>query len=305
MTNPNSITLFCGAQVSTATAEVYGFQMRRYADWLQAAYHVKIEKATTAHVLAYKASLVNLKPATQARVIATVRAFYRWAKDAGITKSDPAVVVRPPRAIRDQEPTYITTDETRRLIASVDDYARHAQRDRAMLYTLAHGLRVSEVCGLNVGDVIPPKGDSLPALKVRGKGSKARSVPIGSAAYAAIVAYLSERTTSDTLTSAGKAEPLYTCQSATDNVKRLTPRSVRWLFSKYAERAGLEPEKWHPHAARHGFATRLLFETSTPGGLFTVSKLLGHTSVSTTEIYLHINRGQLDQAVIGDPLNTV
>ncbi len=57
------------------------------------------------------------------------------------------------------------------------------------------------------------------------------------------------------------------------------------------------------HAARHGFATRLLFETSTPGGLFTVSKLLGHSTISTAEIYLHINRGQLDQAVIGDPLN--
>jgi site-specific recombinase XerD len=61
----------------------------------------------------------------------------------------------------------------------VDDYARHAARDRAMLYTLAHGLRVSEVCGLNVGDVIPSKGTALPALKVQGKGSKARSVPIG------------------------------------------------------------------------------------------------------------------------------
>lgn len=297
MTTPDSITLFCGAQVSNNTAEVYGFQMRHFADWLQAEYHVKIEKATTAHVLAYKASLAHLKPATQARVIATVRAFYRWAKDAGITKSDPAVVVRPPRAIRDQEPTYITTDETRRLIASVDDYARHAARDRAMLYTLAHGLRVSEVCGLNVGDVIAPKDKALSALKVRGKGSKARSVPIGSAAYQAIVTYLDQRGTPD------KAEPLYICQSASDDAKRLTPRSVRWLFAKYAERAGLEPEKWHPHAARHGFATRLLFETSTPGGLFTVSKLLGHSSVSTTEIYLHVNRGQLDQAVIGDPLN--
>ncbi len=102
---------------------------------------------------------------------------------------------------------------------------------------------------------------------------------------------------------AGKAAPPFICQSASDDAKRLTPRSVRWPFSKYAERAGLEPEKWHPHAARHGFATRLLFETSTPGGLFTVSRLLGHSSVSTTEIYLHINRGQLDQAVISDPLN--
>jgi site-specific recombinase XerD len=133
---------------------------------------------------------------------------------------------------------------------------------------------------------------------VRGKGSKARSVPIGSATYAAIVTYLAQR--GDT---PDKAAPLYVCQSATDDAKRLTPRSVRWLFAKYAERAGLDPAKAHPHAARHGFATRLLFETSTPGGLFTVSKLLGHSSISTTEIYLHINRGQLDQAAIGDPLN--
>lgn len=299
MTHPDSITLFCSAQVSPATAEVYGFQVRRYAAWLQREYHVKIEKATTAHVLAYKASLAHLKPATQARIVATVRAFYRWAREAGLIKSDPAVVVRPPRAIRDQEPVYITLDEQRRLIASVDDYARHAARDRALLYALAHGLRVSEVCGLNVGDLIEPKGNTLPALRVRGKGSKARSVPIGSAAYAAIVNYLAVRDAPD------KAAPLLVCQSASDDAKRLTPRSVRWLFAKYAERAGLDPEKWHPHAARHGFATRLLFETSTPGGIFTVSKLLGHGHISTTEIYLHINRGQLDQAVIGDPLNTV
>jgi site-specific recombinase XerD len=115
MTTPDSITLFCGAQVSTATAEVYGFQMRRFAGWLQAEYHVKIEQATTAHVLGYKAAQSHLAPATQARVIATVRAFYRWAKEAGITKSDPAVVVRPPRAMREQEPVYITTEETRHL----------------------------------------------------------------------------------------------------------------------------------------------------------------------------------------------
>jgi integrase/recombinase XerD len=293
----DSITLFCGAQVSPNTAEVYGFQMRRFADWLQAEYRVKIEMATTAHVLAYKASVAHLKPATQARIVATVRAFYRWAREAGIIKSDPAVVVRPPRAIREQEPTYITTEETRRLIGNVDDYARHAQRDRVLLWVLAQGLRVSEVCGLNVGDVIPPKGTALPALRVRGKGSKARSVPIGSAAYAAIVTYLDER--GDVV----KDAPLLVCQSAGDDAKRLTPRSVRWLFAKYAERAGLDPDKWHPHAARHGFATRLLFETSTPGGIFTVSKLLGHGHISTTELYLHINRGQLDQAVIGDPLN--
>lgn len=81
----------------------------------------------------------------------------------------------------------------------------------------------------------------------------------------------------------------------------ITPR---WRASKEMQKhAGLDPDKGHPHAARHGFVTRLLFETSTPGGLFAVSKLLGHGTISTTEIYLHINRGQLDQAVIGDPLN--
>jgi integrase/recombinase XerD len=99
------------------------------------------------------------------------------------------------------------------------------------------------------------------------------------------VAYLAERSTPDI------AAPLYICQSASDDAKRLTPRSVRWLFAKYAERAGLDPEKAHPHAARHGFATRLLFETSTPGGLFTIKNLMGHSSISTIEIYLHINRG--------------
>jgi len=187
----NTIELFALSQVSPATAKVYGVQMRSYAEWLKRERKVsKPEKATTADVLSYKMSLSLLAPATQARIVETVRAFHRWAVSAGIAKHDPAVSVRPPRAIRDKAPTFLTLEETRRLLDTVDESARHARRDRAILYTLSHGLRVAEVCALDVGDVIPPKDGGLAALSIRGKGSKARAVPLGGPAYQAITAYL-------------------------------------------------------------------------------------------------------------------
>jgi site-specific recombinase XerD len=291
---PSTVDLFCLNQTSAATAAVYRVQLQVFERWLQARKITSLARVTTAHLLAYRQSLAHLAPATQARIISTVRAYFRWAQAAGLIKTDPAATVRPPRAMQDKAPTYLTTEETRRLLAAVDTAASHGHRDVAILYALAHGLRVAEVCALNVADVLAAKPGGLPALRVAGKGNKARTVPIGAAAHQAIAGYLQTRAC--VLPSA----PLFTCQSAADVRKRLTARAVRWLFGKYCERAGIDPEKDHPHAARHGFATRLLLEADTD--LYAISKLLGHSSLAVTQIYLHTDRRGLERAISADPL---
>jgi len=262
----------------------------------------KPERASLADVLAYRQRLVDqLAPASAARCVSTIRAFHKWAVVAGLAKSDPAAAVKPPRIPRDREPEHLSTDEVRRLLAAVDSSARHAKRDRAMLMTLAYtGIRVSELCNLDIGDVITRKDKALAAIRVRGesaKGSKERVIPLADPAHRAILSYLEERD------DAGKDVPLFVCRSADDDDRRLSIRAFQWLFARYSERAGIDEAKRHPHILRHSAAMRWLYESRAPGGLFTVSKLLGHSSVSTTQVYLSADRQAQEQAVIGDPLN--
>ena len=119
--------------------------------------------------------------------------------------------------------------------------------------------------------------------------------------YGAIQDYVDER--ADT---AG-ANPLLACCYAGDSVRRMGLRRAAYIngLPILAKQAGIPANKRHPHAMRHGFATRMLFESSVPGGIYTVSKLLGHSRVSTTEIYLHCSNKRLEEAMLADPLGRV
>ena len=190
----------------------------------------------------------------------------------------------------------MTTDESRKLLDAIDPKGRHAKRDKAMLWALAVGLRVGEVVALNVGDVLPPKDGQLAGLRVHGKRSYERIVPLSGAAYGAIADCLKER--GQTAPDA----PLFAGVCAGDTQHRLTTRAVEKWFADLVTSAGLDGSKGHPHVARHGFATRLLFEGHAPGSLYTVSKLLGHSNLSTTEKYLHLDRRAMQTAILSDPL---
>ena len=87
-----------------------------------------------------------------------------------------------------------------------------------------------------------------------------------------------------------------------DGSRPMTRRAIQDRFKNLAAAAGIPAEKHFPHCMRHGFATRMLFETNTIGGIYTVSKLLGHSRVATTELYLHCSQKQLEQAMLADPL---
>ena len=160
----------------------------------------------------------------------------------------------------------------------------------ALFWCLSYGLRIAEVTALEIGDVAAPNGKGMGSLMVRGKGNKARTLPINPQAYAAISSYVSGRTDGAVFRVLDGSRPMGT-------------RAIQKRFKKLAREAGRPAEKRHPHCMRHGFATRMLFfETNTIGGIYTVSKLLGHSRVATTEMYLHCSQKQLEQAMLADPL---
>ncbi|MFA5889439.1 MAG: site-specific tyrosine recombinase XerD [Actinomycetota bacterium] len=217
--------------------------------------------------------------ATVARVIAAVRGFHRYLLREGIVGSDasePVGSMRISRAL----PKALSSDEVERLLRAVAAEGPAALRDRAMLETLyAAGLRISELTFLDVDDV------DLEDATVRcvGKGSKERVVPMGRVAVDALAAYLTQARPA---LAKGRGEPaLFLNQRG----RRLTRQGCWKLLKRYAEMAGLT-RRVSPHTLRHSFATHLL-----DGGadIRIVQELLGHASVSTTQVYTLVSQERL------------
>ena len=132
-------------------------------------------------------------------------------------------------------------------------------------------------------------GRGCGVLTVRGKGNKARTLPINPQAYAAISSYVAGRTDGAVF-------------RVLDGSRPIGKRAIQKRFKKLAREAGIPAEKRHPHCMRHGFPTRMLFDSKTIGGIYTVSKLLGHSRVAVTEMYLHCSQKQLEESMLADPL---
>ena len=226
--------------------------------------------------------------ATMARKIATLRSFYKWAERRGVSATNPMTSIRTPRQGK-RLPKAITIEQIERLLSAPGDSDVLGRRDRAMLETLySTGIRVSELVGLNNADLDLP-GE---ALHVRGKGKKERIVPLGSHAMAAIQRYL-EMLRADVRCGAqarenAPAKPLFVNKHG----GRLSSRSVRRKLDKYLKYAGLDATI-SPHTLRHSFATHLL---DNGADLRSVQELLGHQSLSTTQVYTHLTTQRLQQA---------
>ena len=291
----DEVQAFVLNQTSPNTAKMYGYRLRAFARWLEAEHGiVEVQDVTTAHILAYRQSLAHLARTTQANAVVAIRQFFAFCHAQGWIGEDPAKSVKVPRKERGRTPTYLTVEETRRLLEAVDPRSRTGKRDRAILWLLVGaGLRVGEIVALRVGDVIPPENGRLATLHVRGKGSRNRQVPICGEAWKAVACLLEAKGTQ------GKSLPLFTPLGNPE--RQMTVRAVEYLFERVCKAAGIPREKAHPHAARHGFGTRLVF-SNVPGGLEAVRRLLGHANLSTTQIYLHADTRALEAAIAADPL---
>jgi integrase/recombinase XerC len=215
----------------------------------------------------------GLKKSTAGRRLASIRSFFRFLHREGYIKSNPAKLVNTPKLPK-LLPKFLTVDDVFALIEKPEGIGFSPARDRAILELLySSGLRVSELAGVNSDDLNVREG----FVKVRGKGKKERIVPVGRKAVEALKAYAIERV----LLKKKKDRALFLNRSGT----RLTDRGVRRIVVKYA-RAVLRDYRIGPHTLRHTFATHLL-----QGGadLRVIQELLGHSSLSTTQKYTHVD----------------
>jgi integrase/recombinase XerC len=214
----------------------------------------------------------GLSPRSLARVLSAWRGYFDWLVRHREVSSNPCTGIRPPRAVRTL-PEALSPDDASRLVA-IDDSSDTGIRDRA-LFELAYscGLRVSELTALDVGAVDSSSGEA----RVVGKGSKTRIVPVGKPALAALACWLPIR--------AGIAAPGEKALFVGRAGKRLTPREVQRRIKRRAAAAGLAVEV-HPHMLRHSFASHVL---QSSGDLRAVQEMLGHASISSTQVYTHLD----------------
>ncbi len=229
-------------------------------------------------------------PATTARKIATLRSFYKWLLKRGECQTNPMLLIRTPKQTK-RLPKAITVEQVEKLLSAPDNRDTLGARDRAILETLySTGVRVSELVDLNRNDL----DQTGQTLNIRGKGKKERIVPLGSHAIAAIRHYLTllepdqRFTTLRQQSMSDPAIPLF----VNKNGGRLSTRSVRRKLDKYLKSCGLDATI-SPHTLRHSFATHLL---DNGADLRSVQELLGHQSLSTTQIYTHLSSMRLRTA---------
>ena len=245
-------------------------------------------KADVEVIRGFLAHLANQQysAATMARKIATLRSFHRWLDKVSLIEANPMLLIRTPRQSK-RLPKAIDVEQVERLLAAPDDSTLLGARDRAILETLySTGIRVSELVGINRGDI----DEAGQALIVRGKGRKERIVPLGSHALAALGHYVGilDQHHQQQNGQIDPEGPLFINKHG----GRLSTRSVRRKVSKYLAEAGLDPDI-SPHTLRHSFATHLL---DNGADLRSVQELLGHQSLSTTQVYTHLTTQRMRDA---------
>ena len=274
------------------TLAAYRRDLERYLGWLAAAGVGDPAAAEPEHLAAYLGALRAARtpdgrtyhPASVARGLAAVRGFHRFLVKERLAAADPAADLGRPR-VPQALPRALTVEEVEALLGAVTGSGALALRDRALLETLyAAGLRVTEAVGLDVDDADLEEG----VVRVLGKGSRERLVPIGRAARHALQAYLVRARPA--LARAGSGPALFLNAAG----GRLTRQGCWKILRGHARRAGLEA-KASPHVLRHSFATHLL-----AGGadVRSVQELLGHASLATTQVYTKVTPDRLREVYL-------
>lgn len=227
---------------------------------------------------------LGMTATSQARIISGLKAFYKFLLFEDLLKHDPTALLEAPKTGR-KLPDVLHADEIVQLLEAVDRSTPEGERNRAMLETLySCGLRVSELVTLKISNLFLHEG----YLRVTGKGDKERLVPIGSVAAKHIAMYMSQ-VRSHVKIKKGEEDIIFLNRRGS----RLTRVMVFTIIKNLARQVGIH-KKISPHTFRHSFATHLV-----EGGadLRAVQEMLGHESITTTEIYTHIDRSFLQEQV--------
>jgi integrase/recombinase XerD len=269
--------------LSRNTLDSYRRDLARFHLWLDQQRRKRLLDADHGDLLAYLAHRVagRVKATTTSRQLSSFKRFYRFALRQGRIKADPSLNIDAPKLPRGL-PKSLTEEDVEQLLAAPNVGDALGLRDRAMLETLyASGLRVSELVTLKISQVSQDMG----VVRIMGKGSKERLVPLGEEALAWIRRYLKE--SRPQILRKRAADALFVTRRG-----GAMSRQTFWhLLKRHAAHAGLK-KAISPHTLRHAFATHLLNHGA---DLRVVQLLLGHSDISTTQIYTHVARERLKQ----------
>lgn len=233
---------------------------------------------------------VGIAPSSQSRIVSGIKSFFKFLKMEGYIDENPSILLEKPRTGR-HLPEVLTVDEIDAIVAAIDMSTPEGQRNRAIIEIMyGCGLRVSELVNLDLSHLFLDNEYII----VKGKGSKERIVPIDGVAIAEIERWMEDRGHIEL--KKGEENMLFVSRRG----RRLTRVMIFYIIKRLCELAGIRKEI-SPHTLRHSFATHLL-----EGGanLRAIQQMLGHESISTTEIYLHVDRSKLrDEILMYHPRN--
>ena len=261
------------------TCTAYGRDLRFFSAFLAKRGRHESSEVTRGDIDEYigKERSDGKKSTTRARRVAAIRMWMKFLKERRYIRSNPAELLDAPKKAK-ALPKILSEEETFKMLDSVSGKEPRELRDRAMLEVLyGCGLRVSELCALSVSDIIAD-GE---LLRVLGKGSKERVVPIGKAAGRALSDYFASAR--DVFT---KGDPSVTHVFVTRLKKPFTRQAVFKLIRERAVAVGIAPERISPHVLRHCFASHMLQHGA---DIRAIQELLGHADIGTTQVYTHVD----------------
>lgn len=268
--------------LSVNTSKSYVSDLEKLAEFIPDIPPEKVSGENLASFLVSQQEL-HLAKRSQARLLSSLKAFYRYLALEGKITDNPCDLIDSPKISR-YLPTVLSIEEVDRIIDSVDLSLPEGQRNRAILDVLySCGLRVSELVDLRISDLFFDEG----FIRVMGKGSKQRLVPIGEPAMKSVRLYLSQ---SKRAFSGGSEDVLFLNRRG----KKLTRNMIFIIVKKQCDAAGVT-KVISPHTFRHSFATHLV---ENGADLRVVQEMLGHESILTTEIYTHIDSKALQEGIL-------
>lgn len=266
------------------TALAYRQDIDKLTDYLG---DTPVENATTEQIEQFLGDIrdLGISPRSQARIISGIKAFYKFLTIEGITHENPTLLIEPPQQGR-HLPEVLSVRQIDDIINAIDTTTPEGIRNQAIIETIySCGLRVSELVNLQLGDIQRQEK----YIRVQGKGDKQRIVPISDQALLLIDNYLTQ-VRANIIAKPEAANTIFLNRRG----GRLTRQMVFIIIKRLCELAGIT-KNVSPHTLRHSFATHLL-----EGGanLRAIQQMLGHENISTTEIYVHIDRTRLRQQIL-------
>jgi len=269
--------------LAALTVESYGSDLKGFAGFLKQRRLNRLTEITREDLLVFLSWLdrAGHAPRTRARKISCIKSFFRFLAERGQIRENPSEQIDTPRLPK-RIPEYLEPDEVDTLLSATDCSTLEGRRDKTMLEVLyATGLRVSELVGMELYSVDLEMG----CVTVMGKGSKERVVPLGVPAANAVMQYLEE--VRPLIVGRSRSNALFVTRRGS-----AMTRQAFWKIIKKAARASAINKTISPHTLRHSFATHLVQNNA---DLRAVQIMLGHSDISTTEIYTHVAQARLKQ----------